>query len=240
MDVPMSKFSTLLERSWKRMGVRILLLMEDQAKSDDHYSRKEIQSVCVLTPENLKLVWAKCCTPKILSTWYRGFKIYLEEHNLLNKTTQIWNANEAGFLLCATSGKVLSICGCRFKSCITIGYVSHDIKIPTYFDDPFSTDQFVSLALLTKHAVLPTRRADCCLCAVSASGETVPPMQIFSGMRFKFKFLCSIVSMGHTMAILHLAGARQSCFIAASQIILPKWLYYGQLFYTSGWLCLAY
>ena len=75
--------------------------------------------VCLRTPEKLQLARAKCCTPEILSTWYSEFKMFLEKYNLLNKAAHIWNADEAGFPLCATSGKVLTIRGCKNVYAIT-------------------------------------------------------------------------------------------------------------------------
>ena len=45
---------------------------------------------------------------------------------------------------------------CRFKSCITISCISHEVEIPSCLDDSFSTEQLVSLALLIKHAALNT------------------------------------------------------------------------------------
>ena len=52
MDVPVSKFSTLLQRSSKRMGVQIPLSMEDQAESGGHCARKEIQLFIFALQEN--------------------------------------------------------------------------------------------------------------------------------------------------------------------------------------------
>ena len=51
--------------------------------------------------------------------WYSEFKMFLETHNILNKASHIWNADEEGFPLCATPGKVLSICGCKNVYSIT-------------------------------------------------------------------------------------------------------------------------
>lgn len=114
--------------------------------------KKRNPRVSLRTPEKLQLARAKCCTPEILATWYREFKCFLEERGLLNKGAQIWNADEAGFPLCATSGKVLSIRGCKNVCSITAD----------------------------------TKEQITVLCAISASGEVIPPMHIFPGMRFKY------------------------------------------------------
>ena len=130
-----------------------------------------------------------CCSLEMLLTWYIGFKIFLEKHNLLNKAPQIWNAEESGFSLCAMSGKVLSIRGCKNVYSITA-----DMK-----------EQIIVLS------------------ALSASGETIPLLQIFSGRRFKYNpVLNCACQWGKFLVVLHLAGGRRSCFMPGPQIILPK------------------
>lgn len=67
----------------------------------------------------MQLARAKCCTPEIINAWFTDFHKFLEEHSLLNKAEHIWNADEAGFPLCAISGKVVTIHNCRNVYSIT-------------------------------------------------------------------------------------------------------------------------
>ena len=129
--------------------------------------RKRNKLVTLRTPEKLQLARAKCCTPEVLQIWYDLFKAFLEEHNLLNKPQHLWNADEAGFPLCATSGKVLSIRGCKNVYSITA-----------------DTKEQITI-----------------LCAVSAVGEAIPPMEIFPGTRFKYNPMLNCVEgayFGHS------------------------------------------
>ena len=71
--------------------------------------RKRHPEITLRTPEKLQLARAKCCTPEILGAWFKEFGEFLEARSSLNKAECIWNADEAGFPLCATSGKVISI-----------------------------------------------------------------------------------------------------------------------------------
>ena len=71
--------------------------------------RKRHPEITLRTPEKLQLARAKCCTLEILGAWFKEFGEFLEARSLLNKAECIWNADEAGFPLCATSGKVISI-----------------------------------------------------------------------------------------------------------------------------------
>ena len=117
--------------------------------------KKRNPRVCLRTPENGNWLGLNV----VLSTWYMEFKKFLEEHYLLNKAMHIWNADEAGFPLCATSGKVLTIRGCKNVYAITA-----------------DTKEQITI-----------------LCAVSASREAIPPMHIFSGVRFKYNPVCNSV-----------------------------------------------
>ena len=71
--------------------------------------RKRHSEITLRTPEKLQLARVKCCTPEIWGAWFKEVGEFLEAHSLLNKAEYIWNADEAGFPLCATSGKVISI-----------------------------------------------------------------------------------------------------------------------------------
>ena len=70
-------------------------------------------------PEKLLLARAKCSTPEILGAWFKDFGDFLEAHSLLNRAECIWNADEAGFPLCATSGKDIIIHNCKDVYAIT-------------------------------------------------------------------------------------------------------------------------
>lgn len=56
-------------------------------------------------PEHLQLSRAKCCTPHIISVWFKDFEQFLLSHNLMNKSDRIWNADESGFPLCPNTGR---------------------------------------------------------------------------------------------------------------------------------------
>ena len=75
--------------------------------------------ITLRVPEKLQLARVKCSTPEILGAWYKDFGDFLEAHSLLNRAEYIWNADEAGFPLCATSGKVISIRNCKDVYAIT-------------------------------------------------------------------------------------------------------------------------
>ena len=129
--------------------------------------KKRHPEITLRSPEKLQLARARCCTPEVISAWYGDFHKFLEEHSLVNKAGYIWNADEAGFPLCATSGKVVSIHNCKDVYAITAD----------------------------------TKEQITCLCAVSASGEFIPPMHIFAGMRFKYNPMLNCVDgayFGHS------------------------------------------
>ena len=71
--------------------------------------KKRHPEISLCTPEKLQLARAKCCTPEVLGAWYEEFGEFLKTYSLMNEADRIWNADEAGFSLCATSGKVISI-----------------------------------------------------------------------------------------------------------------------------------
>lgn len=123
--------------------------------------------VTLRVPEKLQLARARCCTPEILRAWFNDFQTFLKAHSLLNRSEYIWNADEAGFPLCATSGKIVSVHNCKNVYTITAD---------------------------TKEQITT-------LCAVSASGEVIPPMHIFPGMRFKYNPMLNSVDgayFGHS------------------------------------------
>ena len=81
--------------------------------------KKRHPEISLRTPERLQLARAKCCTPEVLGTWYEEFGEFLKTYLLMNEANCIWNADEAGFSLCATSGKVISIRSCKNVYAIT-------------------------------------------------------------------------------------------------------------------------
>jgi len=64
-------------------------------------------------PEQLQLSRARCCTPEILQQWYVEFEQFLITHDLKDKAARIWNADEAGFPLCPSTGKVIAMRNAR-------------------------------------------------------------------------------------------------------------------------------
>ena len=72
--------------------------------------KKRHPEISLHTPERLQLARAKCCIPEVLGAWYEEFGEFLKTYSLMNEADRIWNGDEAGFSLCATSGKVISIC----------------------------------------------------------------------------------------------------------------------------------
>ena len=158
--------------------------------------KKRNSIVSLPTPGKLKLVWAKCCTPEILSIWYSEFKIYLEEHNLLDKTTQIWKADEVGFPLCATSGKVLSICNCHFKVVQQLDIFPTTLKYQHIWMTHFWPNYLWVWPCWPSVQFCRDEEQNAVMCAVSASGEKISPMQVFSGMGFKYKTYAQMCQWG--------------------------------------------
>lgn len=64
-------------------------------------------------PEHLQLSRAGCCTPENLESWYADFEQFLITHDLKDKACQNWNADEAGFPLYPTSGRIIAIRNAR-------------------------------------------------------------------------------------------------------------------------------
>ena len=81
--------------------------------------KKRHPEISLRTSEKLQLARAKCCTPEVLGAWYEEFGKFLKTYSLMNEADCIWNADEAGFSLCATSGKVISIRSCKNVYAIT-------------------------------------------------------------------------------------------------------------------------
>ena len=160
--------------------------MEDQDERGGPYSRKEIQEFVFALLRNCNWLGLNV----VLSIWYMEFKKFLEEQYLLNNAMHIWNADEAGFPLCATSGKVLTIRGCKNVYAITA-----------------DTKEQITI-----------------LCAVSASREAIPPMHMFSGVRFKYNPMRNSVPGAYF-------GHSPSGWINAELwllIIFPRKLLFGQ------------
>ena len=153
--------------------------------------KKRNPTVTLRTPEKLQLARAKCCTPEILTIWYNEFEAFLKEHGLLDKAHCIWNADEAGFPLCSTSGKVLSVRGCKNVYSITA-----------------DTKEQITI-----------------LCAISASGEVIPPMHIFPGMRFKYNPMVNSVDGAVSLQ----DGSILNCFMVGLQIISRRKSLYDRL-----------
>ena len=103
-------------------------------------------------PEQLQLSRARCCTPENIQHWIVEFEQFLVTHDLKDRPAQIWNADEAGFPLCPSTGKVIAM---RNSRCV-------------YGVTGDSKEQITTL------------------CAVSAAGYVIPPMNIFAGERFKY------------------------------------------------------
>ena len=61
------------------------------------------------TPKQLQLSRARCCTPEYLQHWFIEFEQFLVTHDIKDQPSQIWNADEAGFPLCPTTGKVIAM-----------------------------------------------------------------------------------------------------------------------------------
>ena len=60
-------------------------------------------------PEPLQLARAKCCTPEAIQAWDAEFDQFLQIHGVKDNPQGIWNADEAGFPLSPTTGKVLAL-----------------------------------------------------------------------------------------------------------------------------------
>ena len=60
-------------------------------------------------PEQLQLSRARCCTPENIQHWIVEFEQFLVTHDLKDRPAQIWNADEAGFPLCPSTGKVIAM-----------------------------------------------------------------------------------------------------------------------------------
>ena len=131
------------------------------------FVRKRHPEITLRISEKLQLARAKCCTSEILGAWFKEFGEFLEARSLLNKAECIWNADETGLPLCATSGKVISIRNLKNVYAITAD----------------------------------TKEQITALCAISAAGDALPPMHIFSGTRFKYNPMLNCVDgayFGHS------------------------------------------
>ena len=60
-------------------------------------------------PEHLQLSRARCCTPEEIRTWFVEFEQFLVVNGVKDCSSQIWNADEAGFPLCPKTGRVVAM-----------------------------------------------------------------------------------------------------------------------------------
>jgi len=66
-------------------------------------------------PEHLQLARAKCCTSDVIQSWFTTFEQFLLLHKFKDKANRIWNADEAGFPLCPSTGRVIAL---RNSKCV--------------------------------------------------------------------------------------------------------------------------
>lgn len=69
----------------------------------------------------LSIARALSCTPQVLDKWFDEFQAFLEEHNLLNKPSAIYNCDESGFPLMSRTGKVLAPAGIKVVNKLNSG-----------------------------------------------------------------------------------------------------------------------
>ena len=81
--------------------------------------KKRHPQISLCSPEPLQLCRIKCCTAEAICEWFTDFDQFLQVHDLKDKPSRIWNADEAGFPLCPKTGKVLAVRNARNVYCAT-------------------------------------------------------------------------------------------------------------------------
>ena len=79
---------------------------------------KRHPNLTVRKSQTLGVNRALSCTPLVLDKWFREFKAFLKEHNILDFPSRIYNCDESGFPLSARVGKPV---GCRSVNKVTSG-----------------------------------------------------------------------------------------------------------------------
>lgn len=81
--------------------------------------KKRHPEICLRSPEHLQLCRIKCCTTEAIMDWFFDFDQFLQRHEVKDKPTRIWNADESGFSLCPKTGKVIAMKNTRNVYAVT-------------------------------------------------------------------------------------------------------------------------
>lgn len=81
--------------------------------------KKRHPEISLQRPMPLQLCRAQSCTSEVLSRWYSDFDQFLQTHNLKDRPSLIWNADETGVSLCPKTGKVVALKSSRHVYTIT-------------------------------------------------------------------------------------------------------------------------
>jgi len=71
--------------------------------------KKRHPEISLQRPMPLQLCRAQSCTSEVLSRWYSDFDQFLQTHNLKDRPSLIWNADETGVSRCTKAVKVVAL-----------------------------------------------------------------------------------------------------------------------------------